>query len=557
MKIARDTLIPLVLFLTVLVTGVLLSPRIGPFWDEPDNIYSAGVYFSFFRQGFDQQLLLSKSKNISIFADRILTQENSIERYPPLPNYLGAGLAVLAEHLGYTLRARELIIVFHWASSLFFALLVVTVYAWSRLIGLSNFLSGFTALTAYLLPTLFGYGYSDLKDIAQVSLFTASLYFLVQGTLKAKTRLLVLGALIWGLALATKFNAVYIPLIWGFWLVLITWQRAAKRNFSGLLRLLGQLLVKISLVVCLGLVAMVVVWPYLWVDTLARLVKVIAYFTTIGRGYHVFFQGQIYTVGLDASLWWYPLINLLFTTPLPLLLLMALGKLTLLGILLRAFFRPKSWSRSQTSFLMLAIWLVVPVSRIFLPGSAFYDGIRHFLEILPPLLIMASLGLATLAGWLSRLLKLGKQALIIQILALALVVYLVGINFSYFPYSVGYLNLLAASPNQNFDRDVEGISVKEAIDWLHANYGAVKVWIPINAHQTWYYLTREDEDMASQTQNSDYIILINKGSHARRWEFEQDPLLQNFTLLHTITRGQAIFGWIYGRRTLPIDQLTN
>src|SRR3989344_4098751 len=192
---------PFFLGLLVLIIGFALSGRIGPAWVEPDNIYAGGIYWNWLtRGGFGE----------SYFEGKIFTQDPSLVRYPPVPLYVGTILAVAGERLGMIKTSQDIIVAFHWAGALFFALLVVFTYRWALFFGLSEFVAVTVSFLVLLYPTMFGHGFSSLKDIAQASLFTVSLYYLVRG------RLLV-GAIIWGLALATKFNAIYVPIIWILW----------------------------------------------------------------------------------------------------------------------------------------------------------------------------------------------------------------------------------------------------------------------------------------------------------------------------------------------------
>lgn len=470
-------LIPWALFLLVFFVGVFLSPAIGPAWDEPDNMFSAGVY-----------------ARDSSFTDQIYPLDRNLAHLPPVHNYVGLVFVWIRTMLGIPATAPNIITAFHWSAALFFALLVAYTFLFARLLGLSTPLSVAAALFTYLYPTLFGHGYSNTKDIAQASLFTVSLYYLVKKNLLA-------GAAVWGLALATKFNAVYVPIIWGIWGI---------RGIKGR-RVIGVLGV--------GLVTAFLVWPYLWSDPIGRALEVVRYFTTVGQGYHAFWNGVVYRVGAGKALWWYPWANLVLVTPIPMLILAVIG-----GI--RAI-------RERKTYGILLIWLVVPMLRAFLPSAAFYDGLRHFLEVLPAWALLAAMGLG----------ELKKYSFF---LAPFVVVQLLFINATYFPYSTGYYNFFAKDANVRFDRDIEALSVKEGVDYLHKKYGAIKLWSPIGGHLSWYYLTSKDQYVYSASP-ADSIILVNKSSHIRQSEFES-AIAGDFVLDYEIRRGKGVFMWIYRKR---------
>jgi 4-amino-4-deoxy-L-arabinose transferase-like glycosyltransferase len=366
---------------------------------------------------------------------------------------------------------------------------------------------------------LFGHGLSNLKDTAQVTMVLTSLYYLVRATkdTKLNKKDFLIGAVVFGLGLATKFNAVYVPIIWGIWYFV-----TARKNIVFTVRY-------VLFIGIVGLVTMFSVWPYLWFDTVPRVIEVVKYFTTIGQGFRVIWDGTWYIVGTGKSLWWYPLLSFFYTTPLILLVLMFFG-----GILL---VRDR---KKHPICVLLPIWILVPLLRTVSPRSAFYDLTRHFMEILPATLLVAAIGLE---WFFQKKQHLRTTGIMVAVIILGYMFY---INVSMFPYSTGYYNILAQDPNTNFDRDIEGFSVKEGMDFLHRSYGPVKVWVPIAAHLSWPYLTSVDQYIYMLENGPDSIIIVNKQTHGSdntRLVAQQN----HFTLVHTISRGKAVFGWVYRR----------
>lgn len=467
----------LALFLVVAGLGLVAAPRIGVSWDEPDNIYAGGVYWNFFRMG---------DLSTSAFGGRIYSQNTELVRYPPVPNYVGTAIAAFVQNP---------ITAYHVATALFFGILVATVFLFARSLGLSSPMSTWAALAAFGYPTLFGYGFSNLKDTAQAGMFIVSLYLLVRGKL-------VWGAVSWGLAMATKLNAIYVPIVW------------VVGEFRGIK--------KFFLVFLVGLGVAFLVWPYVWFDPLRRAMEVVHYFTSVGQGYAIWWNGELFHVGVGQPLWWYPWGHLVVNTPIPILVLAAIGAVKAI---------------KTSKYRILIIWLVMPLLRALLPNAAFYDGLRHFVEVLPALVLLSTLGLSAVSRhW-------PKTATIIAAVTL---LHLATINAILFPYSSGYYNALVPGANERFDRDIEALSVRESIDWLHETYGAIRLYLPIGKHLGWYLLTAEDHD-AYRIEDADTVVLVNKSSHIRRSEFEQ-TIPADFELVHTISRGKSAFAWIYRRR---------
>lgn len=525
MVLKSDRRIVLLLFIIVFAVGVIFSPSIGPAWDEPDNMFAGGVYWNFFAKGGNPAVFDTFANGSSYFGDYIYPYDRTISHLPPVYNYVGSFLAVTLERLGMPVQGSTVIIGYHIAAVLFFALLVSTVYLFGLLFGLSRWASLFGAAATFLYPTLFGHGMSDTKDIAQASLFVLSLYFLTKGTLQGITRDLIWGGIALGLGFASKFNAVYVPIIWGGWVLLRTVNLKLKNEKSSYFTFY---ILHFTFVLLVALVTVFLVWPYLWFEPIKHMIEVVDYFTHSGVGFPFLWAGKLYQSSRGIAYWWYPLGSLVIGTPIPLLGLMVIGTLDVLWFYKR-----------HPERLLLLIWIGVPFLRGLLPWTALYDGLRHFVEVLPACMLLAAIGIATL--W--RL----KLKLATMIIASATLVHLLFIALTYFPYSSGYYNAFASNPNQNFDRDIEALSVKEGIDYLHKRYGAIHAWVPIGAHLSWYYLTTPGDKYVYSAGEADSIVLVNKSTHIREDEFTPS-VAPDFVIDRVIRRGNAIFGWVYRRR---------
>jgi hypothetical protein len=506
--------IPALLFFLVIGVGVLLVPVIGPAWDEPDNIFSGGQYLNFFTGGFNPEVL-TPDKASSYFGDIVYPLDTALAHLPPVANYIGTAFTLIAEKSGAPHTGTTAIIAYHLMTVLFFAILVTTTYSFGILLGLPVWVSVFAALATFLYPTLFGHGLSDSKDTAQAGLFTLSLYLLVKGVKYQTTRNLIAGAIVWGLALATKFNAIYIPIIWGLW--------CGSRSM--VFRARGFKLQYIF-ILALGLITAFAVWPYLWYRPLERISEVVTYFTHVGQGYLFYFGGNSYQSGVGKSFWWYPWISLVICTPLQILVFMGYG----IVVLIRRLFQ-------QSDRLILVIWILIPMMRAILPGAALYDQLRHFVEIIPACMLLAGIGIEAVS-------KYGKTGMYVAYtIAVFVVVSLFGINVKYFPHSAGYYNILAGDANKNYDREIEGLSVKEGIDYLHTTYGAIHLWVITAGHLSWYYINEDDRYVFSK-EEADSIIVINKRSHIGPGDA---PVIDMFRVDHVVERGDAVFAWVFRR----------
>lgn len=511
--------ISLMLFFLVLVVGFGLSPSIGPAWDDPDNIFSGGVYVNFIQHGFDSAYFHNLTDKASAYGDWIVPNDRLTARYPPVPNYVGVLFVLVAQVLHIPVTAQVIIVAWHLAAVFFFAMLVSMTFRFGLLLGLSAVSSLFASLAVFMYPQLFGHGFSNLKDTAQAALMITSLYYLVRATKDNAVKRIdfIIGAVIFGLGLATKFNAIYVPVIWGIWRLVMSRNSIVRTVFYGFC------------IVVIGLVTMFAVWPFLWFDLVPHIIEVVKYFTTVGQGYRIVWDGIWNNVGVGKSLWWYPGMSYLYTTPLLLLCLVGWGCI----VVCRQHAQKPSW-------VILPIWILIPLVRTLSPWSAFYDLTRHFMEIIPATLLMAAIGLE----WFFRK-KRHFVALGIMLVAV-IIGQMISINATYFPYSTGYYNVLARNPNVNFDRDILALSVKETMDYVHRRYGNVRIFFTIGGHLSRYYLTQEDRYINADQGQGDIIIVVNKASHFQIADFVA-KFLGGYTMIHDIHRGDAVFAWIYKR----------
>ncbi len=516
--------IPVLLFFLVVAIGVLLIPSIGPAWDEPDNMFAGGVYWNFFAKGFDQKVFTNTSDNASsYFGEQVFPLDRFISHLPPVYNYIGTVFAVAAEHFGAPLAGRTVIIAYHLMTVLFLALLVVMTYEFGILLGLEPLWSVIAAISTCLYPTVFGHGLSNSKDTAQSALFITSLYFLVRSVKRSRPADLIIGAVIWGLGLATKFNAVYVPIIWGIWSMIYSFGKTPRPVIG---KKIIQIILSLFIIIGLGILVAIAVWPYLWFDTVNRILEVVRYFTSVGQGYRFFWNGQRYQSGLGISYWWYPLESFVYQTPLPLFFIVLLG----IGEILRSFKR-------YPERLLLVIWIVIPFLRAFWPWASLYDQLRHFIETIPAFLLTAAIFLQSISR--------GKTRFFAYLFAEIIVIHLLYINVTYFPYAAGYYNILARNPNTGFDRDIESLTIKEAVDYIHTSYGPTTIWAPLGGHLSWYYMTKGDTYVYNAP-DAKFIILINKSSHFTEHEFYAG-IADSYMYDHMITRNGNIFAWIYKR----------
>lgn len=248
----------------------------------------------------------------------------------------------------------------------------------------------------------------------------------------------------------------------GLLVVLGGWQRAGRRALPAA-----------ALYLALAGLVTLLAWPGLWrapISTYLAASSEASDFTWEGK---VRFAGQDYAVG-ELPIHYLPtLVALQLSEP-----VLPLAGLGLVAGLLRLRRAPARWPVAG----LLAAWLLLPPLAAVGLGSTLYDNFRHFLFVLPPLFLLAGLGLQTLferlAG-LARLTRLAQAALLILSLLPGLVA-LVELH----PYQYIYYNQLVggtAGAFRRFESDYWATSYREATNFLNATAppgAAVVAWGP-------------------------------------------------------------------------------
>jgi hypothetical protein len=264
------------------------------------------------------------------------------------------------------------------APALFFTVLVLTMFWWMKdVFGRATAL--FSALAVVLVPNLFGFAHIAVTDLPLASMWLTTAFCFWKGV--HDWRWSVGLGVAWGLALATKFPAVLIPVPLLLWAHFFYRNRYANNVFA---------------LVFIAPLTMIAVQPYLWHQPGLRLLE-FAY-EGLSRAYRtdtnflVYFFGQLYFT--NQLPWHYPFFAVAITTPEPLLALALIG---LLSIPLESEKRPAVTLFAINAMFILALGL--------LPGAVLHDGIRQLLSALPFVAALGGAGFFFLSRWLLRLVQ--------------------------------------------------------------------------------------------------------------------------------------------------------
>ncbi|MBW3565309.1 MAG: glycosyltransferase family 39 protein [Acidobacteria bacterium] len=335
------------------------------------------------------------------------------------------------------------------------ALLIVAMFRWvERHAGMVAASSA--VLLLMLSPRVAYHSLVNLKDFGEMALFALTLFILYDAIERGSAKGLIAGGVVWGLALGTKANALFILPIIVVWLftrgVPASW-RERKRGMV-MLAFLWPII---------GAVTFFVTWPWLWPDPVRRLGAHLDY---------IFIRGGSGAGASDA-----PAALMILLTSVPVTLALALGG---------AVITTRRAARRDSFALFVLVWMFVVLVRA-VAGTNF-DGIRHFLELFPAIAILAGLAVAWVVDRIPRGSARRNGAVAVLVVALAALPSLVALARSH-PFEATWWNVFAGGYRGAVERqlpqasDYWATSHRLGIEWLnaHAEPDAVLV-VPIAEH---------------------------------------------------------------------------
>jgi hypothetical protein len=235
------------------------------------------------------------------------------------------------------------------------------------------------------LPRYFYDAHLACFDVPITAMWTLTLWAFWRGLTApghAAWRRALAAGLIFGLALATKLNSLFLPPLF-----VLAWIH--RGGFSGAFRPMsapsGGVDIRMPSVpavllamAVLGPLVFVASWPWLWHDTIDRINNYVG-FHLHHEHYPILFLGKMFVLPpFPVSFAW---VMSAVTIPTPLLVLGVMG-------LFHGTYRAVV-ARSTEDFLLVAACLL-PVLLISLPGTPIFGGVKHWYNAMPELAVLAA-----------------------------------------------------------------------------------------------------------------------------------------------------------------------
>jgi hypothetical protein len=320
-----------------------------------------------------------------------------------------------------------------------------------------------------LIPMFWGHSFFNFKDIPYAAFFTVSTlsgaYLVNQYHQYCRTphsrsmfKAVALGSLLYGIlaGLATGIRIssflviLFIPIAYF----------AASLDIKDSLRSSLKLIPAYLLVLLSWFITTTACYPTSWSNPIHWLVLAISSLSQYPWAGKVLFEGQY--LSAQALPWYYIPQWLKITLPLITQFFFVLG---LLLIFLK-YLKFSTLQKACVILLLLQIFLLPVVAIV--KGSTIYDGIRHFLFILPGIAAVAASGLI----WLYQKIVDKQVRLFLVAIGCVFAMQVVFDMIALHPYEYVYFNRESGgltSANNRYETDYWGLSLREATEWLNQN----------------------------------------------------------------------------------------
>ncbi|MGZ0708185.1 ArnT family glycosyltransferase [Coraliomargarita sp. W4R53] len=494
----------LFLLLLVALIGVVTVQDYGRSWDE----------FFRFRSG-DAKLA---------YYHALFTDESPVALHDSYPGLFDLPLAWVHEHFPeWGTRSQKGHV---W--SLCFGLLGLLA-AWRLTARIAGERAGFWALLLLTtLPRYYGHMFFNPKDIPLAATYTLGLWALVHvfaalpQAHKASGTWIGLTA---GLALSTRIGGFLILVYFGAFIGLYLLIQYLKEG-RDMARLKHELWAWGLRGVGAGLLALMVLfifWPTLHNDPFAGATESASEVQSYGWDEAVLVDGNTYFASeLPRSYLPYWMWR---TIPEHVQLLFAVALICGVWQLMR---RQHAWRRLLAPALLL-FSVLFPLIYIAWSHPVLYDGMRHALFILPPLVCCAALGFEWCLRRLSRVRARCLQA-VLGIAVGVTVLQMVSLH----PYQYIYFNQITGGLQSAYlhdETDYWGLSHKEAAEWLNTNIHSDRKCTIHLKYSRYMLLEHVDPDkfeLVPEPEGADFFVAIT------RFGFYDD--YPDAELLHVVER---------------------
>ena len=447
--------IALIFFLFSLILGFSTIEKYGVMNDAPIKYASGFRNYYFFTTGnidyLDPKNTPHLAKDQNLLEDHQFLDSTSFNPvdYSPLLDVL----SVLTCNLFHRKLGWFNYFDAHNSSVLIlFAFLCGWFYLFS--VRVCGFIGGVSATILFILfPRLLAHSHNNLSDIPLVFFFFATIVASCRAVYEKKPSGIIFAAFFYGLTIATKLNGAFLVFI------LIPWYLTHKFLKRYQLTREEKFAWAASPFVCYA--GWILTFPYFWTS------NSISEFFLRQKNSHIFTMLTNENIVNYEGGWNLSVFSQAFaTTPTLCLIFFASGFIISFRRLL---------AYKDSTFVLLFLWLFVPIFKSSLPGIKNYEMIRHFINFIPPLLLFCGLGAGCIIEVISKSNLLSPHSQNTKIASVVLIFILAAIPVARIhPYEILYFNnifggLSGAKKQFMYAYDYWQTSLRTMITWLNIN----------------------------------------------------------------------------------------
>lgn len=324
------------------------------------------------------------------------------------------------------------------------------------------------ALSLGLYPLFLGESRFNIKDIPETVFLSFAVLCFYKGIVSNSVKWIFSSSIFTALAFGTKFNVVFLPLIIMPWVAIFFISEMKKIKFRKFLRLRLKLILSFLFYPLVGMSIFIAVWPNLWQDPINRFIFIVDYYKSIGINssfdprFLTFFRFNTYAIQ------W-----IIFTTPIPVLVLSLLGFIVSLWRFL---------SKKDKISILIVLWFAVPIIRVSVPDANIYGGVRQIMEYIPAMAILSGIGAAEIAkllnGYIVKRFKQFNNTTIQQLIYIGIILLFIPIiiqMISMHPNESVYFNSIIGGLKGAKEKNIPGWGVslgstyRQGVAWLNKN----------------------------------------------------------------------------------------
>ena len=348
-------------------------------------------------------------------------------------------------------------------AAFFAALTALMIYLFGQI-----FFNRITAVTApllfFMMPHLFFHSHLACFDVPILFFWSATFILYIFCIKTGRLSIHILTAVFFALAMATKHNVLFVPIIlFASWLCFYFFSYRKENGGFSIKHFFTSVPKVFYFMVLISIPLYFLLWPWMWHDTVNRVGEYMAFHTQHVNYTNYYFGQELATGPFPFS---FPWAMTLFTTPLPQLICFFAGI-----IWFCMEFKNAASTKDKESSLAMISGSLFPIFLIALPSVPIFGGIKHWFTGYP---LMLTAGVFFVGENLKFLVKTDRyKEVFVALVFFAAAISLVQPNVKFAKRGPAFYNLLIGgaegAAELRMQRNFWGYDVIDLTETLNKN----------------------------------------------------------------------------------------